>query len=399
MRAPVLPVLLLVATVGLASPTPAEGPQPAPNLAEAAAAYLRDPVGGASLLIEAARRHSGELNAVYLLLLSDAALRTGQTAVAKELTVDLQRSAADPGMASMAEAMLAWTALVRGRLLEASARLEAAGALNPGLRPITDVALGLVGSARGTRDGPILLATAATRPDIDPAWREIAPLLDAYARYWQGDAVGAAEAFTAFAVFNPGSRFTDDALYAAARAKRRAGRTAEADADLAALAGDGPTPTGVPRRLLALDPRALLRDGLQRDRGLGVRTLGQRFADLLDGDGVLLARAALAAGHRRHGAARDDAVAPGTLASAGDRRLDGAPTGPGVTATARPSNAAAGRGGASPSPRNQPAAHTEGDGDAPGTSRGGWRWLAVAAAALLLGLALRRLARRRPGAA
>ena len=299
MRAVLLPVILLAASVGFASgAVPAQPPPPAGDLAEATAAYLRDPAGTASVFIDAARRHSGELNTVHVLLLSDAAMRTGQVEVARDLVLDLQQSTVDPAMGGMLEMVLAWTALLQGRLAEASTRLDAAVALNPALRSVADPAIGLVASARGLRDGPAMLAAAGARPDLDPAWREIAPLLDAYARYWQGDQAGAADAFTAFAVSNPGSRFADDAVYAAARAKRRAGRTAEAEADLLALAGDEPAPPGIPHRLVALDARALLRDGVRRDRGLGHRTLGQRFADLLDGDGVALARAALAPSRR-----------------------------------------------------------------------------------------------------
>ena len=254
---------------------------------------------------------------MHVLLLSDAAMRTGQVEVARDLALDLQQSTVDPAMGGMLEMVLAWTALLQGRLAEASTRLDAAVALNPALRSVADPAIGLFASARGLRDGPAMLAAAGARPDLDPAWREIAPLLDAYARYWQGDQAGAADAFTAFAVSSPGSRFADDAVYAAARAKRRAGRTAEAEADLLALAGDEPAPPGIPHRLVALDARALLPDGVRRDRGLGLRTLGQRFADLLDGDGVALARAALAPSRRGRSTDQNEANAGAPAGEAG----------------------------------------------------------------------------------
>jgi tetratricopeptide (TPR) repeat protein len=397
MRSLVLSVILLAASVGsVTAATPAQPPHPAGDLADATAAYLRDPAGAASAFIEAARRHSGELNAAHVLLLSDAALRTGQAAVARDLALDLQRGAVDPAMSGMLELMLAWTALARGRFAEASARLENAGTLNPALGPVADPALGLVASARGQRDGPALLAVAAARPDLDPAWREVAPLLEAYARYWQGDMPGAADAFTAFAAANPNSRFADDAVYAAARAKRRDGRTAEAEADLLALAGDGPTPTGVPHRLLALDARAVLREGMRRDRDLRLRTPGRRFADLLDGDGVVLARAALAARRRSHAAAPDEAVATGAIADDADHRLDGVRGGTASTSAAAPA-----RSGATPAASSRRLPGQKATAPPTDTSAGaspiGWRWLGVAA--LLLALVLRWVARRRPGAA
>jgi tetratricopeptide (TPR) repeat protein len=397
MRSLVLSVILLAASVGsVTAATPAQPPHPAGDLADATAAYLRDPAGAASAFIEAARRHSGELNAAHVLLLSDAALRTGQAVVARDLALDLQRGAVDPAMGGILELMLAWTALARGRFTEASARLENAVTLNPTLGPVADPALGLVASARGRRDGPALLAVAAAKPDLDPAWREVAPLLDAYALYWQGDMAGAADAFTAFAAANPSSRFADDAVYAAARAKRRDGRTAEAEADLLALAGDGPVPTGVPHRLLALDARALLREGMRRDRDRRLRTPGQRFADLLDGDGVVLARAALAVRGRSHAAAADEAGATGAVTDGADRRLGGGRGGNLSTPPAAPSRSGA---AAAASSRSLPGpeATTLPTGTSGGAWRTGWRWLG--AAALLLGLVLRRVVRRRPGAA
>jgi len=394
MRAVLLPVILLAASVGFASGAVSDQPPPpAGDLAEATAAYLRDPAGTASVFIDAARRHSGELNTLHVLLLSDAAMRTGQVEVARDLVLDLQQSTVDPAMGGMLEMVLAWTALLQGRLAEASTRLDAAVALNPALRSVADPAIGLVASARGLRDGPAMLAAAGARPDLDPAWREIAPLLDAYARYWQGDQAGASDAFTAFAVSSPGSRFADDAVYAAARAKRRAGRTAEAEADLLALAGDEPAPPGIPHRLVALDARALLRDGVRRDRGLGHRTLGQRFADLLDGDGVALARAALAPSRR--GRSTDPKEAnPGAPAGEAGPQGDGLRGAAGASTTAATTRSRVTPGDVVPS-------HTDRDAARPGIAsaqRAGWRWLGAVAAGLLLALALRRITRRRPGA-
>src|SRR5262249_61021999 len=51
-----------------------------------------------------------------------------------------------------------------------------------------------------------------------------------------------------------------------------------------------------PLRLLALDPRAVVREGMRRDRDLPIRTASRRLADLLDGNGVRLAQAALEGG-------------------------------------------------------------------------------------------------------
>src|SRR5262249_6083093 len=145
--------------------------------------------------------------------------------------------------------------------------------------------------------------------DPAPQVRDIAPLLDASAQYWAGDVAGAADAFTAFAVAHPDSRYADDALYAAAQAKLRDGRDAEAQADLEALAGDRRSFGPVSSRLVALDGRSLLREGIRRDRGMPTHTMPQRTADLRDGDGSRMARAALAA--RAREASVDDTQAAG----------------------------------------------------------------------------------------
>src|SRR5262249_43693195 len=256
-----------------------------------------------------ARQQGGNVNPIQALLLGDAAIRAGRYRTASEFFMAVQ----DAGLASAAEIGLAWASLGRGRLTDAYAHLSAAGELAPDLRPTTDMAMAIVAAANGSPGGRAALAAAVAQNGIDPAFREVAPLLDAYARYWGGDAAGAADAFTAFAVAHPDSRFADDALYAAAQAKLRAGREDEAQADLESPAGDQPSQGRLSSRLVALDGRALLREGMRRDRGLPTRLFPRRLVDLLDGDGVRLAQAALA-GPRPHDEpdATDPDEAPGS---------------------------------------------------------------------------------------
>jgi tetratricopeptide (TPR) repeat protein len=275
--------------IGVARGAP-ETPTLTPEAQDALAAYLRDPVGNGKTFLDAARQQGGEVNPIQALLLGDAAIRAGRYRTATEFFMAVQ----DAGLASTAELGMAWASLGRGQLTDAYDHLGAAGTLAPELRPLTDYAMAMVAVANGSPGGRTALAAAEAQDNVDPALREVAPLLDAYARYWSGDAAGAADAFTAFAVANPDSRFTDDAVYAAAQAKLRAGRQDEAQADLEALAGDQPVKGRLSSRLVALDGRALLREGMRRDRTRATRLLPRRLADLLDGDGVRLAQAALA---------------------------------------------------------------------------------------------------------
>jgi hypothetical protein len=238
-------------------------------------------------------------------MVGDAALRTGLYRTATEYFAMVREAGGTPEYTSAAEIGLAWAALGRGRLTDASQHMENVAETTPALQPFAETVLALIGAASGSPDSYATLAELAARPDADPAFRQMGPLLEAYARYWSGDLTGAADAFTAFAVANPDSRFTDDALYAAAQAKQRLGRDAEAQADFEALAADDKTRGRLSSRLMALDGRALLREGMRRDRAQGTRLLPQRVADLFDGDGGRLARGA---GSRSRAGARGRGV-------------------------------------------------------------------------------------------
>jgi hypothetical protein len=349
-----------------------------PEAQDAVAAYLRDPGGNAKTFLDAARQQGGEVSPLQALLLGDAAIRAGRYRTASEFFMAVQ----DAGLASAAELGMAWASLGRGQLGDAYEHLSAAGSRDPALRPMTDFAMAMVAAANGAPDARAALAAAEAQGGVDPALLEVAPLLDAYGRYWSGDAAGAADAFTAFAVAHPDGRFTDDALYAAAQAKLRAGRDDEAQADLEALAGDQPTKGRLSSRLIALDGRALLREGMRRDRARATRLFPRRLADLLDGDGVRLAQAALVT---RGAGDAADAPTGETRAGAGaaGHASHAAPEASGPSSppsgVAAPAPGAAAPGGTSPARAAQ------------------FPWTAVLAiAGLLVLLALWWLARGRP---
>jgi tetratricopeptide (TPR) repeat protein len=393
MRSRCVPLLLLALAL---LPVPASGislaPQgdpapPSPEEQQALQSYLQDPAANAKAYLDAIRDESGAVRPLPALFLGDAALRLGRYRMATDV-FEAVRDTGDPNFGSLAEIGLAGAALGRGRLPDASEHLAAAGELNPGLRSYTDVAVALVDAASGTPGGREELAAAALRPDVDPQFREIAPLLDAYSRYWAGDAASAADAFTAFAVAHPDSRFADDALYAAAQAKQRAGRDAEAQADLEALAGDRRSFGPVSSRLVALDGRSLLREGMRRDRGMTIRNLAQRIADLLDGDGSRMARAALAARAREAAVTADD-----TDAGAPDARGAARETGAAPTDEPGPLSSGAGTGRARERPVDGGNATPAGPAERPTR----FPWVTVLTiAALLAALGLWLLARVRP---
>jgi len=371
--------LALLAAVAAATPHQvgaATTPAPSNPLAtqQAIIEYLRDPGASGRQLLDAARQDGTAVSPFHELLLADAAARAGLYRTAAAWYADVRDRDLGPQFTSAAEFGLALSALARGGFDEARDHLAAAGAADTAQQPTADFGTTLLDAADGAAAGQGVAATSAT----DPALAEAASLVGAYARYWAGDMQGATNAFMAFAIAHPDSRYTDDALYASATAKRQAGHETEARDDLEALAGDGHARGRVSPRLLELDPRAVLREGMRRDRELPVRTVSRRLADLLDGDGVRLAQAAL-----------EDR-------SSGDDAADPAPRRKGHRRAAKPVSDQAANDLAAPpvasAPAPAPARGTQAAPSAAPAPRFPWATLAVLVLLALLGSYL--LARR-----
>ena len=286
-------LLVVLAAIAAAGPRRVQADAPlAPETQEAIVAYLRDPNSNGRRLLDAARQETGELNPLHEILIGDAASRAGLYRTAAIWFGDARDRTIQPQLIGTAELGLAWSAFGRGIFDEARDHLAAAVGADAGLQPTTDFGTALLAAAEGTADARSLSAKVAGTA-TDPTVREAIPLLNAYLLFWSGDMMGATAAFTSFASANPDSRFTDDALYAAAVAKEQIGRDSEAREELEALAGDGHARGRVPTRLMELDPHAVLREGMRLDRDRPFRPVLRRVTDLLDGDGVRLAQAAL----------------------------------------------------------------------------------------------------------
>ena len=382
-------LLVVLAAIGAAGPrrVQADAP-PSPEVQEAIAAYLRDPNSNGRQLLDAARQETGELAPLHELLIGDAASRAGLYRTAAIWFADARDRSVQPQLIGTAELGLAWSAFGRGIFDEARDHLAAAVGADDSLQPTTDFATALLAAAEGTADAPSLSAKVAATA-TDPAVREAIPLLNAYVLFWSGDMMGATAAFTSFAIANPDSRFTDDALYAAAVAKEQIGRDSEAREELEALAGDGHARGRVPTRLMELDPRAVLREGMRLDRDRPFRPVLRRVTDLLDGDGVRLAQAAL----EKLG---DDAQEPGhrtkhhhhaPVAQAG---TDAAPSDAATAPTETPTGAA---------PVRRPEAPATTAPAPPRDHRFPWSTLAVVVLFAVVGsyLLARRAQQRTPG--
>lgn len=126
---------------------------------------------------------------------------------------------------------------------------------------------------------------------VDPRlWPKLPPpamLIIADARRAYGDARRGFEAVTI-------GRFADDAAYGAAWSRHVAGDDQGAESALQMLARGARRRTRrMSRRLVRLEPSAVLRAGLQGYCELHVGTDDAWLAEMLDGDGAQLARAAL----------------------------------------------------------------------------------------------------------
>jgi len=120
-------------------------------------------------------------------------------------------------------------------------------------------------------------------------------LLNGYAYYWAGQYAAAAKAFARAATEFPETTLTDDARYAAAWSRYRAGEHQPALDELRVLAGAEPTGgAAVSAALMTLSPPGVLGETLRGYRGAGVQAPDALLVKMLDLDGRALARAALA---------------------------------------------------------------------------------------------------------
>jgi hypothetical protein len=224
-----------------------------------------------------------------VLILADSFTRSGQVRKASRLYAQVLKQAEPQQVwAQAARSGLAWTAVARGDL-EGVRRHFAEGS-DGRTSNLSRVLVALLEAAAARTGAAETLARLAHDTSLDPTLREVATLGVGYAHLWAERYDAASSSFGAV----PDGRFSDDAAYGAAWARHVAGDDDAARAALETLAQTAPTRhRRLSRRLIRLEPAAVLRAGLQRYRELHVATDEAWLAEMLDGDGAQLARAAL----------------------------------------------------------------------------------------------------------
>src|SRR5262245_17999434 len=280
-----------------ATAAPSVGSPQAPAWTSALSEYARDPVENRRALDVLRRQDPAALPPVALLVLADADLRTRNTRAAARLFEAVRAGDAGEPWMSYAELGLGGIALQSGDLETARAYYQQARASGGPSSGPARLLLAVIESFDGDPASATSAFEALANDGVAPeAIRSAARLGAAYARYWSGDDVGAASAFDAAAATLTDQRLVDDARYGSARVRWRAGDAAGARWSFATLAASSTAASGGGRKsraLVALDRRALLRNGFEQYRKAPVQPPEASLAMLFDLDAPGLARAAL----------------------------------------------------------------------------------------------------------
>lgn len=307
---------LIIALLAVVSASP---PAAAVDWKEALTSYAENPFRNRRALLRLRREHPHALPPLYLLALGDAALRARRyEAAGRQFEAAIDRGLGEPWV-GWARVGLAWIALAREEYPEARRQFEAVAesAASPSVA-LARHAVALLDAAAEQEGIAAQFEAVAADEEAAPDIRRAARLGRAYAFYWQEDYARAAEAFEAFSVSPDVGSLWDDARYAAAWARLRAGDRDAAEAALTTLAaGRDRRSRAVPRALVNLEPQAIMRAGFERFRHGPLDAPEAHLARILDGDGYALAAAAL----RRLGSG--DHPPPAPLAYVRARLRDG----------------------------------------------------------------------------
>jgi hypothetical protein len=279
----------------------------APNWGAALNTYTLNPYQNRLAMLALRRHVTADVPALYVLAIADAQLRARQFDAARRRFSEALARGLDEPWASWAIAGRAWAELAAEDFDAARSDFDRVSEAQGKVAALGDFAVGFLDAADDRPGAAERFARVVENEAADDAMRRAARLGVAYTRYWSGDYHGAAEAFEVLANEAEIGTLRDDAAYGAAWSRQHAGE-AGARAALEGLAGRGYRGGPASRALVNLEPQALLQAGLLRYRKAPLRPPEEQLGTLLDGDGVVLARAALR--WARAEEARDGTIAP-----------------------------------------------------------------------------------------
>ncbi len=284
---------------------PAELPPDSPAVGsaerQALIEFQQDPMANGQALLRLSAGSVQRLPLVVLLAAGDVHLRAGRVRAATRFFREAARREPGPPWDGFARLGLGWTAVARhqfGAAAKYYRDIDPASPLGAIARVMTAWLTALQGRYAAAQAA---FDDAAAAAGLPPNVRQVALLGAAYTRYWLGAFDAAATAFDR--LVSPPSMLSDDARYGAAWARLRADRTDVAIPALVALAGEGPADVPVKRiadAAVNLSPSTVTRSGRDSTARIsGFAGPDARMVATFDGDGVAMARAALAMLARR----------------------------------------------------------------------------------------------------
>jgi tetratricopeptide (TPR) repeat protein len=291
-RAATTALVVACLVAGLAG---ASSPLDTAKLDELGRQYALDPALHGDALLGLAGNRVAEVPPQMRLIVADAALRAGKGALAQAYLLGaLEADLGEPwnGWSRLA---LGWLALSQRDLDEARLWFDRAAAEPSPTQQAGRLGLALVTASRQDGGATGLFDEVLRGTPPNDALHDAAALGAAYGRYWSGDVAGARAAFDELAKRAPNGRFSDDARYASAWMDVHLGDTERATAALRELAGphEVTEDSRVRTPILNLESRALVREGTRRYQQSRLAPPEQQLANVLDGDGGRMARAAL----------------------------------------------------------------------------------------------------------
>jgi hypothetical protein len=256
--------------------------------------YAQDPRRNRRALLPLRREDPKALEPLHLLALGESSLRSRRYAAATRwFDQVIDREPGEP-WTGWARIGLGWIALAQedyaGARQQFALVADTSTAASAGLGRYV---VALLDAVNDQPDAPAQFEAVAEDGALPPEIRRAARLARGYALYWQEDYAQAATVLDRVLTTVDVGTLWDDARYAGAWARLRAGDRPAAHAVLTSLANGPGRRQPVTNALVNLEPQAVMRAAFERYRRAPMGPPESHVAIMLDGNGYALAAAAL----------------------------------------------------------------------------------------------------------